>query len=965
MGLLFAACGGGSDPGTTITPPPPPPPPPVVNPATINGTIGVYLPQAENVLESEPNDSFDQAQFLGEFRPGRSAALIGYADSDQAGDPTDGYRFLAPERVRITVDLEFQSSAPAEFVVGVFDFSGLQYVEVFSSASSPIQGEFHAKGIVDLVVAPSQGDGDYVLTLSAEALGSRIEEREPNDNFYEGQYVGEVLVDDRVVVRGEAHTNQDPYDSVTLACPSAVKLDLLVFIPDTGLPEVGEFDLLIYDITGGEQDPPLVDQAFWDGNIARVEVEIAAGSLIQAFVSAIKESATHTLVIRGKEPDGSGSMTTALTARSAEPYWRARLVPSPDYGLPSAPLVVGEALVVPRAGRTDAVALDLERTGCRALTSMRGRRTKVGFDVPANLSEEDRRRYTIRAVRCLARASSLAHAEPNFLYQPHAEPDDTHYGLQWHYPLINLTRAWDITTGDNDVIVAVIDTGAGDHPDLEPRHFDGYDFISNAVRARDGDGRDSDPTDEGDLGLPNGTSTFHGTHVAGTVGAVTDNGTGVAGVTWRTRIMHLRALGVGGGTSDDIAQSILYAAGLQNDTGELPSQPAHIINMSLGGGGFSDLMNDAVQDAVDAGVVVFASSGNSNTSTPGYPASYDHVVSVGAVDALGLRSYYSNYGSTLDIVAPGGDVTADQNSDGWPDGVLSTRMLDSSLPPQPVYTFFQGTSMASPHAAGVAALMLAEDPDLTPAQIEQILKDTALDSGDVGVDAEYGHGLIDAYAALLSVVGAGPPNIPPELKLSTSALSFPPEESSRRILISNVGGQILNVDTPTIVVHTPQEWLKAVLLPPTVGAANTAGMDLTVDRTGLGDGAYFGRVALDSDGGSANVQVLMRVQTGPPAPPDVEIFVRVVNVDSGEVARQVFVNPSSSLDFELDQIPPGTYRLEAGSDTNGNGILCEAGELCGVYPLAESPVLITLLEGDERGPFEFTVSPPAVLPSGK
>ncbi|MHC4932834.1 MAG: hypothetical protein ACYTGV_11660, partial [Planctomycetota bacterium] len=354
MSLFLAACGGGSDTGITVTPPTPPPPPPTVNPATINGTIGVYLPQAESVLESEPNDSFDQAQFLGEFRPGRSAALVGYADSGQGGDPTDGYRFLAPERVRITVDLEFQSSAAAEFVVGVFDFSGLQYVEVFRSGTSPIRGSFHAKGIVDLVVAPSLGEGDYVLTLGAESLGSRIEEREPNDNFYEGQYVGEVLVDDRVIVRGEAHANQDPFDSITLACPSAVKLDVLVFIPDTGLPELGEFDLLVYDITGGEQDPPLLVQAFWDGDLARTEVDVPAGSLVQIFANAIKESGTHTVVVRGEDPDGSGGMSAALTPGTAEPYWRARLVPSPDYGRPSAPLVVGEALVVPRPGWSEA-----------------------------------------------------------------------------------------------------------------------------------------------------------------------------------------------------------------------------------------------------------------------------------------------------------------------------------------------------------------------------------------------------------------------------------------------------------------------------------------------------------------------------------------------------------------------------------------------------------------------------------
>jgi subtilisin family serine protease len=958
--LSLAACGGGGS-ETSIVPPGPPGPPPGADPARISGTIEVYLPQVESLLESEPNDVFEQAHFLGEFRAGRTASVVGHADSAAGGDPADGYRFLAPERVRITLDLEFQGSGPAEFTVGVFDFSGLQYVEVFSSDTSPVTGQIHAKGIVDLVVAPSQGEGDYALTLSAHALGNRIQESEPNDDLYDGQYLGEVLEDDVIVFRGNAHFGQDPFDSVTIACPSTVKLDLFLFIPDTGLPEPAELDLLVYDITGGEDEPPLLDHAIWSTGRATTEVEVPAGSLIQIFVSAFLDGATYIFVLRGQEPDEAGALTTAIVPRGREPYSSAGIAPVADYAIPRAPIVPGEAVVRVAPNGASNLASDLARRGCRVVTTVPEVCSRVRFELPASLGDEDRTRFTLRAVQCLARPESLSFAEPNHLLQPHVEPDDPNYNLQWHYPLLRLPRAWDITTGDSDVIVAVIDTGQANHPDLAGRQIAGYDFISIAAIARDGDGVDPDPTDEGDRGLPGGLSTFHGTHVAGTIGAVTDNTTGVAGVTWQTRIMHLRALGMGGGTSFDVANAILYAAGLDNSSGTVPAERADIINMSLGGSQPDQVSEDAIAAARGEGVVIFASSGNAGTSTPQYPASYDGVISVGAVDLVGARAYYSSYGSTLDIMAPGGDVTADANGDSWPDGVLSTRMVDNVWPPTPVYTFFQGTSMACPHAAGVAALMFAEDAALTPDEVESILKATARDAGPAGVDEEYGHGLIDAYGAILSVIGAGPPDIPPLLDISATAVSLAPEEESRRILITNSGGQILTVDPPVIVVHTPTQWLSATLLPPTIGGANTSGVELTVDRTGLADGVYFGRVVLDSDGGSESIQVLMRVQTGPPAPPDIDIFVRVVDVATGEVVRQVFVNPTGSLEFTLDGIPAGTYRLEAGSDSNGNGVSCEEGELCGAYPLLESPIFITLQPGEDRGPFVFTVSPPATL----
>ena len=176
-------------------------------------------------------------------------------------------------------------------------------------------------------------------------------------------------------------------------------------------------------------------------------------------------------------------------------------------------------------------------------------------------------------------------------------------------------------------------------------------MISNATNAGDGDGVDSNPEDPGDRGLGDGSSSFHGTHVAGTVAAATNNNAGVAGVAWQSRIMPMRVLGLEGGTSFDLIQAILYAAGLENASGQVPTQRVDVINMSLGGGGFSSSEASAITAARDAGVIIVAAAGNSGSANQEYPASYDGVVSVAAINQSNTRTSYSNFGQSIDAVS--------------------------------------------------------------------------------------------------------------------------------------------------------------------------------------------------------------------------------------------------------------------------------------------------------------------------
>lgn len=306
-------------------------------------------------------------------------------------------------------------------------------------------------------------------------------------------------------------------------------------------------------------------------------------------------------------------------------------------------------------------------------------------------------------------------------------PDDPWFSRQWHMEMVHTPEAWKLTSGKG-AIVAVIDTGvawkdlpgvAKQVPDLAGTAFTkGETFVSGALK----DGLDDH---------------LHGTHVAGTIAQTTHNALGVAGVAFESTIMPLKVLGGDGrGSVPGIANAIRYAA----DHG------AQVINMSLGGPLPSAVLGKAVAYAHDKGVTVVCAAGNEKRSRVGYPAAHDGAVAVAAVDGTGLRSWYSNWGKDLDVSAPGGDTRADRNGDGFPDGVLQNTILLQN-PMHSDYMWLQGTSMASPHVAGVAALVVSRGIT-NPDEVEQILKRTAKHPNSVEWDKEYGAGVVDALAAV-------------------------------------------------------------------------------------------------------------------------------------------------------------------------------------------------------------------------
>ena len=296
--------------------------------------------------------------------------------------------------------------------------------------------------------------------------------------------------------------------------------------------------------------------------------------------------------------------------------------------------------------------------------------------------------------------------EPNYLYSAIYTPNDPEYGKQWNMRSINIETAWDETKGSG-ITVAVIDTGITPVPDLEATKFvRGYDFVNDQVDALDDNG--------------------HGTHVAGTVAQSTNNGYGVTGVAYEASLMPLKVLSAGGsGTVSDIAESIKFAA----DNG------ADVINMSIGGGGVSQLMQEAIDYAHSKGVVMIAAAGNSGQNSASYPARYPHVIGVSALDSVGEKAPYSNYGAGVDISAPGGSE--------------SGKIVQETINPQTneaVFAGFQGTSMASPHVAGVAALIKASGVT-NPDDIETVLQQSSRSVEDDPLNY-FGAGQLDAGAAV-------------------------------------------------------------------------------------------------------------------------------------------------------------------------------------------------------------------------
>jgi len=534
---------------------------------------------------------------------------------------------------------------------------------------------------------------------------------------------------------------------------------------------------------------------------------------------------------------------------------------------------------------------------------------------------------TLVSIKRLAREPAVAAAEPNYRVSARTTPNDEAYPLQWHYPLINLPAAWQVTNGNPEVIVAVVDTGVlSDHPDLRGQLVPGYDFIRDPESAGDGDGIDPDAED---IGTGDLSGDFHGTHVTGTVAAAGNNRIGVVGAAWGVRVMPLRALGNdGAGTSYDIGQAVRFAAGLANDSGTLPAQRADIINLSLGGEGFSQFNRDLYREVRRRGISVVAAAGNEASSEPDYPASYADVFSVSAIDAQRNLAPYSNRGSSIDLAAPGGDSGNDVTGDGYPDGVLSTGAADASF----AYTFISGTSMATPHVSAVLALMKSVNPQLSADNIASLLAAGELtdDAGDPGRDDEFGVGIINARKAVDAALSAMGDTIAqaPSISVSSDVLNFGGDADTLQLVLAGTG------KARVMSLTTNADWL--TVRAQTTDSDGLGRYQVRVDRSALDDGIYRGEILARSTANTLRIKVLLTVGSNEDAELGT-LYVLLYDAEEDSVIAQTLARSSDGYRFQMQRVPAGDYLLFAGTDLNNNLRICDAGEACGALLTLDQP----------------------------
>ncbi|MFJ8079967.1 S8 family peptidase [Streptomyces sp. NPDC096205] len=464
----------------------------------------------------------------------------------------------------------------------------------------------------------------------------------------------------------------------------------------------------------------------------------------------------------------TAALFTAATATVAVAQDTASPTPSADLaarteaapGTPAERLIVGYKSGAAEAKSNTAAEADAAAKGKEAGEKLDFQRRLGTGAALVDLGEDLTRADVADVIAEYQADPQVAYVVPDRLNTPKADPNDTDYAKQWDLfettAGMRVPGAWSTSTGSG-VTVAVIDTGYVTHSDLAGNIVGGYDFISDTAVSVDGDGRDSNPADPGDwyaagdcgTGVPASNSSWHGTHVAGTIAAVTNNSKGMAGIAYGAKISPLRVLGKCGGYDSDIIDAITWASGGTVSGVPANSNVAKVINMSLGGdGACTSATQSAINAAVNRGTTVVVAAGNENDNVANHsPGNCNNVISVAATGRTGSKASYSNYGSLVDISAPGGEM-----STGTANGIYSTLNSGTKTPSTESYAYYQGTSMATPHIAGLVALMKSANSALTPAQIESAIKTNARAlpgtcSGGCGA------GLADATKTVTAVAG--------------------------------------------------------------------------------------------------------------------------------------------------------------------------------------------------------------------
>lgn len=729
-----------------------------------------------------------------------------------------------------------------------------------------------------------------------------------------------------VGVTAARYGRTDPLDVLLLQVVQDQEVALgLVFTPDD--PESGSPNAVELEVWDAATDTRIASTS--DGGQPLTAAFLAeADAAYQVVVRCDAGHAAWTLTVTCADPPGGVPATEEPSAKSL-----SAAPPPAAAGHATQPGACSGAHVLVRLRAGADPAAVAQRFGL-----VPGRRTGLGA-VRMRFAQPVAPERVPAFCAGLEADEDVEGAEPDWLVTPMGDasaPDDPEYARQWNLRAVGAPGAWAITEGDPSVVVGVVDTGIVAHPDLEGQVVAGYDFISDPAIAGDGDGRDPDPTDEGARDDSTGLSRWHGTHVAAIIAARSRDGYGIAGIAPGCRVMPLRAVGRGGGLVSDVADAILYAAGLlTTEDGRSLANPLPVVNLSFALSQDTEELRSACSRAANVGVLLVGATGNTG-GTVLYPAKYPGVVAVAAVDRRLMTTGYSNYGEDVDLSAPGGLKTGYTSADGWPDGILSCQLDETVYPPDPGHGFLEGTSQAAPHVAAAAALLLSVDPTLSPSELRSYLTWSALDRGQAGWDEAYGWGVLQVQEALrLLLADLGTPNVlPPRLLLQAESALLTGFQERLEIGVMNAGGGVLTFASLATDTDDGGAWLSAEnVMAVGSGPTQVARVAVLVDRHALpsSPGRYTGTVFVRDPTlatiGSIRVVVLSGQLNR--AGRNVSVLARRAN--DGMADTQGTASPARGYRYWFTSLAPAPYKLMAGSDLDGDGFFCEASDCCGWY----------------------------------
>lgn len=585
---------------------------------------------------------------------------------------------------------------------------------------------------------------------------------------------------------------------------------------------------------------------------------------------------------------------------------------------------------------------------------------------------------TLQWIRTLEKRPDVASVTPNYtmraMQTPLNEPlyNSPSVGQQWHYELLNAPIAWQIAPdGGSGVTLAVMDTGlfgapGNWHSDLNANIIEGWDFVSEEFDNDGMPGPDSNPSDPGNAV---GSSVYHGTHVAGTIAAAV-NGAGGAGIAYKSSLLPVRVLGEGGtGSSADLLAALRWVAG---PSGGEPL--AEIVNLSLGGLPFLQSLQDAITYGADRGIVFVAAAGNSASAVASYPAAFDKVFAVSAVDGAGVLASYSNYGSWIDVAAPGGDASRDGNADGRSDLVSSSSAALVNGTVQETYIGLQGTSMAAPHVSAVFALMKNLNSALGYEQLNDMLMTGKLTCGSEIClkSTELGWGLLDAGKSALAAAAG---TVSDFLTASPSIVSLSTEgELSAGVSLNVYGSAPSDIIIGSVSVVAP--WLRldsapvsgdsgtdfaisVTLLPEALEAGiserTTIVIEYRSDELRRLEIPVIGQRVTDQQARDAGRHFVLLVDPEPVGDRYTTVAQTIAVAENGQYQFS-FLPDDGEVPRMLNEVPPGDYILVAGTDLDNDGLICHAGEACAEYPVAGLREEITIRQGDPVTGVRMTTS---------